>query len=367
MLNYEMPSLECAMFIENFNRKGFSFIDVEDIKLSISTAEFFTKIQDALDFNGKISEGTSECIATGHALYIQVWDRHSGSTIDIMGLLNPTHCQTLQNVIDEYTMESEDDGHYDIDVKHCVKGPHGLDMMDHELTTRDYEDLITDLYPSIKVGEMTDLYMKSNSSCLILTGAPGTGKTCFTKMMMSSMAFFKSRDQRVVYVKDPEILKMDQFWGWLTNHAPDALILDDLDDELTPRSEGENPIVNNILSFSDGIFPIKTKVIITTNLTSGSIDSALVRPGRCFDVLALPQLTHEEARNIWTDILNHNIDIFENCVDTSYDTISQAELMTGNEKALLGAISPYLRDESISIRKAIMDGEYARVRETKKS
>jgi SpoVK/Ycf46/Vps4 family AAA+-type ATPase len=132
---------------------------------------------------------------------------------------------------------------------------------------------------------------------------------------------------------------------------PDLLILDDFDKELENRNNDkheENSIVNKILSVSDGLFHSKTKIIVTTNMSHTDIDPAIVRPGRCFDIIQIPSLSLEEAKKIWIDTLKQSQESFTESF-AGYDSIKQAFLMSEYDKYRF-ANKTYLKDPSISVR-----------------
>ena len=58
--------------------------------------------------------------------------------------------------------------------------------------------------------------------------------------------------------------------------------------------------MNRFLSVGDGLVTTKgKKIIFSTNLENlDSVDSALIRPGRCFDVLQFGKLKTEQANKL---------------------------------------------------------------------
>ncbi len=252
------------------------------------------------------------------------------------------------------------EGVYNISIAHQILTPRGLENINHMRTTEAFKDIRDDFYPLINVPKMMSLYSESSETITILTGAPGTGKTCFMKKCLAEHAKNIGRDIRVTYVKDPEILKKDGFWAMLSRNAPDVLVLDDLDDELLPRTEGRNEIVNNILSFSDGLFDVPTKIIITTNVKNTKIDSAIIRPGRCFDILAIPNLSRDQALKVWIEGFEQTEEDFCSIFGTdNSNVISQAALMSEYKRLIKAGVDSYLYDTSISIRSVVQEGGVA--------
>jgi hypothetical protein len=251
------------------------------------------------------------------------------------------------------------EGRYDLRIKHVFKGQMGLETNDYRRTTNSFNHLSQDMYPDIDIEMMMRCYSESEESILILSGLPGTGKTCFAKMMMAAHAKNLKRDITIIYVKDRDILKKDSFWAMMTAIEPHLIILDDLDSELLPRSisaKAENAIVSNMLSYTDGIFEVKTKVVITTNMTESSIDKALVRPGRCFDAINLPQLTRDQASTIWTNTFKHDIAHFDNKFGDA-KAISQASIVSESKAYAKNSEASYLRNPAISVRKLVESGK----------
>ena len=181
-----------------------------------------------------------------------------------------------------------------------------------------------ELYPDIDINLLLDAYTESRESVLMLYGPPGVGKTTFIKFLLAAGDF-----QSVAYVKDPQVMGMGELWGKLSGGDYDLVIFDDLDLGLLPRQKSKDGnFMSQLLSFSDGIFHSnKTKIIITTNQHIGEIDSALVRPGRCFDFINLNCLTREQALHAWTNLLELDEDRF-NATFKDAEEITQAALMS---------------------------------------
>lgn len=134
-------------------------------------------------------------------------------------------------------------------------------------------------------------YMNSTSSILILMGEPGTGKTSFVRHMICSIG------KNSYYTFDDNIMNSDDFYiDFLTDKKTDFLIIEDADLLLNSR-ELNNKVMSKFLNASDGL--VKTpnkKIVFTTNIQKiSSIDDAIIRPGRCFDLLDFRRLTYAES------------------------------------------------------------------------
>jgi len=190
------------------------------------------------------------------------------------------------------------------------------------LSKTDQTHIYPELYPTVDINILNNNFRDSREKILILYGDPGVGKTTFIKHMLYT-GFYKT----IGYIKDTNAMKNGEFWAMASSTNYDLLIFDDLDNALGPRENNDdNSFINNLLSYSDGIITKSCKVVITTNQPIERIDSALIRPGRCFDFLVLPSLTAEQAEDIWLNVLKMNKSDFD-IKFNNMNEITQAALM----------------------------------------
>ena len=154
-------------------------------------------------------------------------------------------------------------------------------------------------YPWIPGGDpgaYIDDYLEGDEPVLLLIGAPGTGKSSFIKELVARSKY------PTTITFSPRILATDAFFvQFMTQGDVGLLVVEDADDLLTPRtSSSGNLDMPRLLNISDGPVSMSgKKIVFSTNLTStAQVDSALLRPGRCFDVLTTRNLTREEALNV---------------------------------------------------------------------
>lgn len=150
-----------------------------------------------------------------------------------------------------------------------------------------------EMYPYMKedLHDYYDRYVSSSANILLLIGQPGTGKTSFTRGLLHHSK------QSATLTYHEKVLEQDRFFvDWLESDDM-FLILEDADTMLLPRKEGNN-LMARFLNMGDGLMGFTNKkMIFSTNLPNiSSIDSALTRPGRCFDILQFRNLTHDEAK-----------------------------------------------------------------------
>ncbi len=148
-------------------------------------------------------------------------------------------------------------------------------------------------YPWLGTGvdDYIEAYMNSSASVLILIGPPGTGKTSFIKHMIH----MSKKTAKITY--DMEVMSKDHFFAGFISDDSMFLIAEDADNFMAARAEGNN-MMHRFLNVSDGLISSSNKkLVFSTNLPNiEEIDPALLRPGRCYDVLQFRPLTRAEAK-----------------------------------------------------------------------
>ena len=152
---------------------------------------------------------------------------------------------------------------------------------------------VAEMYPFLNGESLEsyyDRYMDSSANILLLIGPPGTGKTTFIRGLLAHT------NSSAIVSYDGNILDKDGFFARFIEDDASIMVLEDSDAFLKSRSDG-NTMMHRFLNVGDGLVTTKgKKMIFSTNLPSiRDIDSALVRPGRCFDILTFDNLSVSEA------------------------------------------------------------------------
>jgi tRNA A37 threonylcarbamoyladenosine biosynthesis protein TsaE len=181
-----------------------------------------------------------------------------------------------------------------VKVSWYYKGHRGIDSASLHVTGLN-QTVHDEFYPWFDQGvdQFVRDYFNNSAAVLVLYGPPGTGKTSFLRHMLLS----QSINAAVTY--DERILKDDSFFvNYLTDEEHNALIVEDADVFLSPREDGDNDMMSKFLNVSDGLVKITNKkLIFTTNISQlNKIDSALLRPGRCFAAVEFREMYPNEAR-----------------------------------------------------------------------
>lgn len=152
---------------------------------------------------------------------------------------------------------------------------------------------LSEMYPFLgeeSIEEYYDRYINSDASILLLIGPPGTGKTTFIRGLLQH-----TRSSAVV-TYDATILEKDYVFAQFIEGEANVMVMEDADTFLKARSDG-NSMMHRFLNVGDGLVTTKgKKLVFSTNLPSiRDVDAALVRPGRCFDILHFDNLTKKQA------------------------------------------------------------------------
>lgn len=181
-----------------------------------------------------------------------------------------------------------------------------------------YKQAYNEFYPFIRdpLNEYFTNYMDSDASVLILIGPPGTGKTTFIKNLLH----FSGSDALVTF--DPNIMASDSIFARFIEEETNFMVMEDADAFLKARTDGNN-MMHKFLNVSDGLISASgKKMVFSTNLPSiRDVDEALMRPGRCFDVIEFRPLDLAEA-----EALDAVVPV--NIPETG-NSFTLAELMTG--------------------------------------
>jgi len=236
-------------------------------------------------------------------------------------------------IIDKFEVKS-DDVIIDIDLLSLIKGELIISSFAEEIP----DTILKSAYPGIneKYGSVENFSKKfynSSENVLILQGVPGTGKTKFLRKLLKEFDGISTFSRRinVLYINNNTVADNDGVYIKFITENYDALIIEDVDHLLGTRADG-NQVMSNFLCASDGLIrSMNKKIIFTTNLPNELfIDDALLRPGRCFDILKISMLTNEQARDVLFELHGDNSPLVDQ-LKPKNNTLAEIYKLVGNE------------------------------------
>ena len=184
-------------------------------------------------------------------------------------------------------------------------------------------------YIGIDADKLALRFVEDESTLLILSGEPGTGKSKLAIYIAVKASEF-SGPVKILYIKGNTILEyllkeQSKLISMLTETSSLTFVILDDFDMSTLKRDNENTLVSNfvslLLSLTDGVIPINAKFIITTNVTYSEIDNALQRPGRLFAHLNLKKIS---TLDLPDDIKEAVYSVYGNVKNVSLAQISEA-------------------------------------------
>jgi energy-coupling factor transporter ATP-binding protein EcfA2 len=173
------------------------------------------------------------------------------------------------------------------------------------------EVVLDEAYPHLgaPVAQFIEQYLSARETVLILLGPPGMGKTRLVRAILGAMSRRKEDSAMAMYTADKRALEGDEIFVDFITGLHDAFVIEDADHLLQPRTDG-NRNLHRFLMIADGVVRAQNrKIIFTTNLPNiGSIDEALLRPGRCFATIQMRSLSRTETDALLDRLLPGNPD-----------------------------------------------------------
>ena len=122
-----------------------------------------------------------------------------------------------------------------------------------------------------------------------------------------------------MYTADKNALEGDEIFVDFITGLHDAFVIEDADHLLQPRTDG-NRNLHRFLMIADGVVRAQNrKIIFTTNLPNiGSIDDALLRPGRCFATIQMRPLSRPETDAVLRRLLCADLDAVNRAHETLF-------------------------------------------------
>lgn len=138
-----------------------------------------------------------------------------------------------------------------------------------------------------------EAFKKSDSNVMLLIGPPGTGKSNWLTELLIAADY---ADDNAHIADREDVLLNPGLPDYIRSLRDGGIFITEDSDKLVESRDLDNSNMSSMLNAANGIVASKSKILISTNLTSLSrVDKALTRGGRCFDILEFKELTRDQA------------------------------------------------------------------------
>jgi hypothetical protein len=214
------------------------------------------------------------------AIELEYWSKNRGITTTVIGV-NPSLGAGLHAYFESSIIRTQTKGRVYV----VVAGQNGPKLQEMGVAGEtfipsnyrpevvpQYEHIVSDLNKSNPCGRI-----------VLLDGPPGTGKTHMVRALLNEVpkaTFVLVPSNYISNLGSPEFLSV--LMREQKKDAPLILILEDADEALVNRKEGNTSAISSLLNFSDGIFGtlLDMRLICTTNVDIDNLDPAVTRDGR---------------------------------------------------------------------------------------
>jgi hypothetical protein len=143
---------------------------------------------------------------------------------------------------------------------------------------------------------MQRLSEAKSKGIVLLHGLPGTGKTSYIRYIVRQL------NKKMIYIPSSQAGRLGdpEFLPFLLRHPDSILIIEDAEEILQERQNGQNGAISNLLNLSDGLLSdcLNIQIICTFNAPIARIDQALLRKGRIIASYNFRPLTKEKANQL---------------------------------------------------------------------
>lgn len=182
--------------------------------------------------------------------------------------------------------------------------------------------------------ETWEQFSKSTSNVLMVYGIWGSGKSNYLMEMINARGW----DDKVYLADRMDVLAHPGFPDFVRELPAGSVVITEDSDILVGKREDGNVSMSALLNATAGIVSRDVKLLISTNLSSTrEIDPALLRHGRCFDILKFQSMNVEQAQAIRDMMELENFEFDAGRTDiTLAEAINAHEIATGRNAQRAG-------------------------------
>lgn len=276
---------------------GHSAVEVEGDTKSVEVAA-----RTLMSHSGivKISGPRSPIEAADDYLSIYVWTISPQLAVDLYAMMM-MYCEYRQHDGTVYMMTMTKDGPQ---FKAIGKGG-------SEMVPENYTPEVNEAFDRIKLELVAE---NPRGRLSVISGPPGTGKTYLIRGLLRAVPdaiFVIVPQQSLAALLAPDGVAALTDFRAQNEDDPIVLILEDADDALAPRREGDTSIISSLLNLGDGIVgsAVDVRVVATTNRDHQEFDEAILRPGRLSTHVVVGDLDVDTANAVYKRLTGQTVGV----------------------------------------------------------
>lgn len=180
-----------------------------------------------------------------------------------------------------------------------------------EMVPENYTPEVNEAFDRIKLELVAD---NPRGRLSVISGPPGTGKTYLIRGLLRAVPdaiFVIVPQQSLAALLAPDGVAALTDFRAQNEDDPIVLILEDADDALAPRREGDTSIISSLLNLGDGIVgsAVDVRVVATTNRDHQEFDEAILRPGRLSTHVVVGDLDVDTANAVYKRLTGQTVGV----------------------------------------------------------